>query len=231
MTVGAVFFDLFGTLLPLGPLDDACDALAPGRGREIAARWRARQIEASWLRTITGRWADFDAITIEALRATLDELDVVSDDTAVGDVATAFATLPLDARAAVGIERLRAGGVALGVLTNASAATLAAVAARLELPFDHLLSVDAVRRFKPDPAVYRLAVAATGIAPERIGFVTANGWDAAGAGAFGFRVAWLARASRAGLPAIGAPPPLDVSWTDVPAVFLGSRIAPRPGTG
>ena len=74
MAVGAVFFDLFGTLLSLAPLDDACDRLAPGRGAEIAARWRARQLEASWLRTAMERWADFDVVTREALRATLEEL-------------------------------------------------------------------------------------------------------------------------------------------------------------
>ena len=52
--VDAVFFDLFGTLLDLGALVDDCETAAPGRGRELAARWRARQLEFSWLRTTMG---------------------------------------------------------------------------------------------------------------------------------------------------------------------------------
>src|SRR6188474_550642 len=94
--VDAVFFDLFGTLLSLAPLDDACDRLAPGRGAEIAARWRARQLEASWLRTAMERWADFDVVTVDALRATLQESGVGGsvDDSVLREVADAFVGLP-----------------------------------------------------------------------------------------------------------------------------------------
>jgi FMN phosphatase YigB (HAD superfamily) len=53
--VDAVFFDLFGTLLDLGGLVEDCETAASGRGRELAARWRVRQLEFSWLRTTMGR--------------------------------------------------------------------------------------------------------------------------------------------------------------------------------
>jgi len=123
------------------------------------------------------------------------------------------------------IGRLRAAGLATGILTNASTPTLARVAARLDLPLDHLLSVDAARRYKPDPGVYRLAVDATGLPSERIGFVTANGWDAAGAGAVGFRVAWLRSNPAAELPSVGAPEPVIATWQDVAEVFVPTGIA------
>jgi 2-haloacid dehalogenase len=217
--VGAVFFDLFGTLLSLAPLDDACDRVAPGRGSELAARWRARQLEASWLRTAMDRWADFDMVTRDALESTLDELGIpVPEDLA--DLADAFADLPLVSDAADAVRHLHAAGLTTGILTNASARTLERVAARLEIPIVHRLSVDAVRRFKPHPSVYRLAVEATGVPPERIGFVTANGWDAAGAGAFGFRVAWLRADPAARLPAVGAPEPVIATWAEIAATFV-----------
>jgi 2-haloacid dehalogenase len=217
--VDAVFFDLFGTLVSLGPLDEACDNLAPGRGPEIAARWRARQLEASWLRTAMDRWADFDAVTRDALEATLDELGIDAQGQDLGRLADGFAELPLVADAAEPVDRLHAAGLVAGILTNASTATLARVADRLDLPIDHRLSVDVARRYKPDPAVYYLAVAATGLAPERIGFVTANGWDAAGAGAFGFRVAWLRPTPAARLPPVGAPEPVIATWPEIATVF------------
>jgi 2-haloacid dehalogenase len=216
--VAAVFFDLFGTLLPLAPLDDACDRLAPRRGPEIAARWRARQIEAAWLRTIVGSWADFDVITRDALAATVEELGVPATGAALADLAREFERLPLDAAAPAVIGDLRAAGLPVGILTNASRPTLDAVAARLGISFDHLISVDPVRRYKPDPAVYELAVRATDLPANRIGFVTANGWDAVGAAAFGLRVAWLAPGG-AVLPAIDAPRPTRVAWRDIPAAL------------
>lgn len=216
--VDAVFFDLFGTLLSLAPLDDACDRLAPGRGRELAARWRTRQLEASWLRTAMDRWADFDTVTRDALAATLDELGIAATDD-IDAVADAFSDLPLVPEGADAIDRLHAAGITTGILTNASTRTLDRVSDRLDLPIDHRLSVDSARRFKPHPSVYQLAVDGTGLPPERIGFVTANGWDAAGASAFGFRVAWLRARPDARLPAVGAPEPITATWPDLPAIF------------
>jgi 2-haloacid dehalogenase len=216
--VGAVFFDLFGTLLSLEPLADACARIVPDRGAEIAAQWRARQLEASWLRTVMDRWVDFDEVTREALLATLEALgiDAPAD---VDEAADAFVSLPLRSGAGEAVAALRELGLRTGILTNASSRTLARVAARLELPMDDLLSVDSVRRYKPHRSVYQLAVEATGLPPSQIGFVTANGWDAAGAGVFGLRVAWLRPSATATLPAVGAPEPIVATWPEIPKIF------------
>ena len=221
--VDAVFFDLFGTLLSLMPLDEACDRLSPGRGGEIAARWRARQLEVSWLRTAMERWADFDVVTVDALRATLHELGVGRsvDDSVLREVAEAFIDLPPVPGAADVVEELRAAGLVTGVLTNASSRMLDRVTQRLPW-MDHYLSVDSAQRFKPHPSVYQLAIGATGLPADRIGFVTANGWDAAGAGAFGFRVAWLRPDAKAILPAVGASEPIVATWPEITTIFVGS---------
>jgi 2-haloacid dehalogenase len=218
--VDAVFFDLFGTLLSLQPLDAVCDRLAPGRGAEIAARWRARQLEASWLRTAMERWADFDVVTLGALRSTVQEFGIggSTDEAALLEVADAFSDLPAVNGASEAVLGLRAAGVATGILTNASSRALERLSGRVP-PMDHYLSVDAARRFKPHPSVYRLAVEATGLAAERIGFVTANGWDAAGASAFGFRVAWLRPVVTASLPAVGAPEPVVATLREIVSIF------------
>jgi 2-haloacid dehalogenase len=225
-TIKAVFFDLFGTLLRLGPLEAACEAVAPRRGGELSKIWRARQLELSWLRTIIGTWVDFDEVTRDGLDAALDELDLAADTNDRRRLAGAFRTLPLAAGAADVLARLRAGGAQTGILTNAATGTLRAVAARtgLERLTDHLLSVDPVRAFKPHPSVYGLATDATGLPPASIGFVTGNGWDAAGAGAFGFRVIWLRAGPGARIPRVGAPDPIAASWSSLPEVLLGRLV-------
>ena len=131
--VDAVFFDLFGTLLSLAPLADTCERLAPGRGAEIAGRWRVRQLEASWLRTVMDRWADFDTVTHETLETTLDELGIAAPADLDG-LANAFMALPLISDAADVVGRLHAAGLTTGILTNASGRTLDRVVARLGLP-------------------------------------------------------------------------------------------------
>jgi 2-haloacid dehalogenase len=41
--------------------------------------------------------------------------------------------------------------------------------------------------------VYRIAEEALGVPRALVGFVSSNGWDAAGAKAFGFRAYWVNR--------------------------------------
>ena len=47
--------------------------------------------------------------------------------------------------------------------------------------------------YKPSPRVYAHAAATIGVAAERIGFVSANAWDAIGAQSFGFTAIWINR--------------------------------------
>jgi 2-haloacid dehalogenase len=58
---------------------------------------------------------------------------------------------------------------------------------------DGILSVDDAGIYKPSPRVYQLAVDRLQLAPADIAFVSSNGWDAAGAAAFGFRTIWINR--------------------------------------
>jgi 2-haloacid dehalogenase len=58
---------------------------------------------------------------------------------------------------------------------------------------DDVLSVEAVGVFKPDARVYAMVGERFGPAPGEVLFVSSNGWDAAGAAAFGFRAVWVNR--------------------------------------
>ena len=70
---------------------------------------------------------------------------------------------------------------------------------------DGVISVDEAGVYKPSPRVYALAAERLGSRPRAIAFVSANGWDAAGAQAFGFTAIWI---NRAELPVERhAPPP------------------------
>jgi 2-haloacid dehalogenase len=71
--------------------------------------------------------------------------------------------------------------------------------------FKLVLSVDALRLFKPHPSVYRYAVDQLHVPKESICFVSSNFWDVAGATSFGFRTFWLNR-SRVPHDALGLTP-------------------------
>jgi 2-haloacid dehalogenase len=75
------------------------------------------------------------------------------------------------------------------------------------------LSVDAVRIYKPSRAVYELGTRAFALPAGEILFVSSNGWDVAGAKAFGYRTCWC---NRLAAPAekLGVSPDLEVTRLD-----------------
>jgi 2-haloacid dehalogenase len=83
------------------------------------------------------------------------------------------------------------------ILSNGSPDMLDPLVQHSGLKLDAVLSVDAVKVFKPSPEVYQLAVERLGVAKEAMGFVSSNCWDALGAKSFGFRVFWI---NRSGAP-------------------------------
>ena len=85
------------------------------------------------------------------------------------------------------------------ILTNGNLGMIEPLVVRsgLGAHLDACLSADETGLFKVRPEVYQLAVDHLGVARERLLFVSSNGWDVAGAKAFGFTVGWL---NRRGLP-------------------------------
>jgi 2-haloacid dehalogenase len=63
--------------------------------------------------------------------------------------------------------------------------------------FASVISVDAARSYKPDPACYALVGRELGLSPPEVLFVSSNGFDVAGAKAYGFEVAWIERGGAA----------------------------------
>jgi len=195
MNVGACVFDAYGTLF------DVHSAVAAHRGRfpaGVAERaseiWRTRQLEYTWLRSLMGRHADFWQVTGEALDFALAAVGV-EDDALRGDLLEAYRRLDCYPEVPEILGRLRAAAVRTAILSNGSPAMLAAAVEHAGLGplLDAVWSVEEVGVFKPHADVYRIATDRLRLPPERILFLTANAWDAAGASVFGLRVGWINR--------------------------------------
>ena len=110
----------------------------------------------------------------------------------------------------------------LGILSNGSPRMLDAAvrSSGLDGTFRHVLSVDAVRAYKPLPAVYELGTRAFGRPAGDILFVSSNAWDVAGAKAFGYRTCWCNRLA-APMDRLGVSPDLEVRRLDEILAKLG----------
>lgn len=207
MTIEALAFDLYGTLLDVRSLDGLC---AAETGTEaVVAAWRQKQLEYTWLRAAMGRYEDFWTVTSDALDYTLERLGVAVDRDARRRMMDGWLTLRAYPEVPGALARLAPRTRA--VLSNGSPRMLEAALRFSEIhdAFAQVLSVDEVRTYKPAAAVYALPERQLGVARAAILFVSSNAWDAAGAKAFGLRVAWINR-SGAPLERLGFAPDLVV---------------------
>ncbi|MFN8122759.1 MAG: haloacid dehalogenase type II [Thermoleophilia bacterium] len=218
-----ILFDVYGTLLDTASVNRACGVVAPGRGDELAGLWRARQLEYTWLRAGAGRYVNFQAVTEAALRYAVQALGARVAEDQVSALAGAYLALDPFPEVAGALARLRGAGHRCGVLSNGLPEMLLPALRRAGLAdlLDPVLSADAVHRYKPHPRVYGLGPAALGRPAAEILFVSANGWDIAGAGWSGYRTFWV---NRAGAPAeeLDAPPSAEGPTLDALAELLGA---------
>jgi len=192
--VRACVFDAYGTLFDVTAAAASCRDALGATFAPLAALWREKQLQYSWLRGLQGRHADFWQVTGDALDFALETLDI-GDAALRTRLMDLYLTLEAFPEVPAMLQRLKAAGLATAILSNGSPAMLAAAVAkaRLDAVLDAVLSVEEVGVFKPHPKVYQLAVDRLGVPPSAIAFQSSNAWDAHAASAFGMRVVWCNR--------------------------------------
>jgi 2-haloacid dehalogenase len=190
----AVAFDYFVLFNP-DSVRSVVDGIVPGKGREFTSLWRTRQFEYTWLRSITGRYVDFFAITNDALVHTASAMHVNLTAAQKQQLQNAYLHLTPWPDAADALRRLRAADVRVIALANFSPFMLRANAENAGLTplFEALVSTDANFTYKPDPRAYQLGVDRLQLDKRDIVFAAFGGWDAAGAKSFGYPTVWVNR--------------------------------------
>ena len=198
----AVLFDAYGTLFDVYSVALTAEQLFPGQGSALALLWRDKQIEYTRLVTGSGdgeHYRPFWDLTRAGLRYACKRLGLELAPAAEERLMNEYRHLSAFPEDREVLQALKARGVATGILSNGDPDMLgvAVRSAGLEGLLDHVLSVDAVRRYKTHPAAYGLGPAATGLVPRQIVFVSSNSWDALAATWYGYRTLWV---NRSGLP-------------------------------
>ncbi|OCC01865.1 haloacid dehalogenase, type II [Labrys sp. WJW] len=192
----AILFDAYGTLLDLSFIAEKADSAFPGHGAPLSTLWRDKQLNYTWLRTISRNYADFATVTGEALDYSIERLGLTAPRQKRDELLAAYWSLPSFPEVPATLAHLRQKGVRLGILSNGTPAMLEAAiqSSGLDGLFDDVLSVDAAGCYKTASAAYQLGPDRLNLAPERILFVSSNGWDICGATWFGYRTFWVNRA-------------------------------------
>lgn len=218
--VSACVFDAYGTLLDVGAAARKCQDRLGTLTDSLTALWRQRQVEYTWLRTLMNDYADFWAVTGEALDFAMAAHNL--DDPGLrARLMETYLRLDAYPDSRPTLETLHGRGMKTAILSNGSPTMLAAAidSGHLRQSLDAVLSVDSLQLYKPVPAVYQLACDHLHLEPQRIAFVSSNGWDVAGSAHFGFQTIWLNRAGGPSERLPGKPVAVITSLTELPPLL------------
>lgn len=193
-SVGVVMFDAYGTLFNVYSVLNGCEREYPGKGQVLSQLWRTKQLEYTWLRSLMGRYENFENITRSALRVACTHLGLPLSDVTTARLMEEYFRLSLFPEVKAALARLK--HLKLCILSNGTPRMLDSIVQHAGLAgvFSQVISVDPLRIYKPHPSVYQRGVDLAGVPKDRIAFISSNFWDVTGATAFGFRAYWINRA-------------------------------------
>jgi 2-haloacid dehalogenase len=217
VTTGAYVFDAYGTLFDVHAAIGRHRAAAGPDAERFSEIWRTKQLEYTWTLTLAGHYVDFWTLTERALDYAFARVPSV-DGALRPKLLEAYLELGAFSGTHAVLTALKKNGARLAILSNGSPRMLTAAveAAGMADLLDAVLSVDAVRVYKPRPEVYGLVTKAFGGGPAEVVFVSSNRWDVMGAASFGFRTVWVNRGS------------LPQEYTDWPALKIVPDLATLP---
>jgi 2-haloacid dehalogenase len=208
-----LLFDVYGTLVDPAGMAEHLAADVGAQAADFAALWREKQLEYSFRRGLMQAYVPFAVCTAQALAYCCERLGVTMAAERREALLEAYGSLPAFADAAAALQQLRAAGHPLFAFSNGTAADVEAVLRHAGLldAVMGVISVDALRTFKPAPAVYAYARRESGAWGQPCWLISSNPFDVIGARAAGLFAAWVQRSAANVLDPWDMAPSLTVS--------------------
>jgi len=187
-------FDAYGTLFDVHSAVSRHQVKLGEKAQIVSNLWRVKQLEYTWLRTLMGCYENFFQVTQDALDFAFDA-NGISDIFLRKELLNAYKKLSCYPEVPGVIRCIKKQGLRTAILSNGTQEMLESGVRNSDLKnyFDKIFSADAIRVFKPDHRVYKLALDELECNPEEILFFSSNAWDISGASNFGFKTVWVNR--------------------------------------
>jgi 2-haloacid dehalogenase len=205
--VDTLVFDVLGTVVDeagsmAAELKAALDQAGAGQQAEVlAVAWAQRSADLVSAIRAGAPWRSADDLNAEAFDGALRDGPLLPE-AMIRHLALAGHRLRPWPDTRESLRRL-AGRFTIVALSNGNLSMLTDMFAAAGLTWHCVLSGEMVHAYKPDPAVYRLAVDRLALDPRRTLMVAAHPWDLRAAAGHGLRTAYIERAGE------GKPEPSD----------------------
>ena len=200
MTLNTCVFDAYGTLFDVNAAARIA-AMEPDQKvfkevwSSVSNIWRMKQLQYTWLRSMTGSYIDFWSITQNSLDFALETHKLQNDLALKERLLALYWELQPYSEVSQVLKVLKENGIKTAILSNGSPEMLSGAVRSSDLNefIDEIISVETVKIFKPSARVYEQVETIIGCSKANVLFVSSNGWDIAGAAGFGFTTAWVNR--------------------------------------
>lgn len=162
---------------------------------DVLSQWFAQLLQIAFVVTLTDSYRDFGTCARHALDVVAQKRGRTLAEADRNAILSGILHLPPHPEVAKSLAQLKEAGFRLATLTNSAPNVLEAQLnnSGLATYFDRMLSVDAVGKFKPDPATYHMAASELSVTTNQLRLIAAHNWDTTGAIRAGCRAAFVAR--------------------------------------
>ena len=198
--INTLIFDVNETLLDLEPLKKSINSAL--KDQNAAEVWFAQLLHYSLVESITNVYHDFSEIGAAVLKMNAQKHSLNLSDQEIKKILSPIKTLHPYPEVEFGLKQLRDSGYQMVAFSNGKPSVLKKQLefSQLEQYFDHILSVEGVKKYKPHLDSYHYALKKVGASPENTMMVAAHGWDITGAARAGLQTAFIARKGKFAFP-------------------------------
>jgi 2-haloacid dehalogenase len=183
--IKALAFDLFGTLIDNASIIKVFPELNIGvDSKPFIEAWRSKHLQYAWLMTILNRYESFNELSLRALKSTAKIFCLELTQDQVKKLNNARMHLDAFPDAKLGLTELKKNkSLIYTILSNGEASKSNEILtnAGIREYFDHVLTVESIRKYKPSKEAYFMAYEALRIPLSEIVMVSSSAWDLAGA--------------------------------------------------
>lgn len=190
-----LIFDVNETLLYLTPLKQNINTALDNE--QAANIWFSKLLHYSLVETVCGNYHDFSEVGIAAFKLIQGIFDKSYDEDEIQKILSSMEKLKPYPEVAEALQVLSESYM-LMAFSNGKPEVLhnqLENAGILHL-FEHVLSVEGCRKYKPHPEAYRFALKTAKVNAEETVMIAAHGWDIAGAAYAGMETVFVERGKK-----------------------------------
>jgi 2-haloacid dehalogenase len=188
-------FDVYGTLLDIYGANKTLEKIVGDKSLEFSHTWRDKQLEYSFRRALMNKYEVFSVCVSDALDYTCMYYKTPLTKEKKQELLNAYRLLPAFDDVISSLKQFDDVDYRLYAFSNGSVEMIETLltAADIREYFLGIVSVDGIKSFKPDPAVYQHFMSETAADNDKAWLVSSNPFDIIGAVSAGMKAAWVKR--------------------------------------